>query len=99
MRVVVSGATGNVGTIAAGATWLARLHPTSPDWLDLALGVPLLDTRRAREELGWQPRHTGEETTLELLSGIADGAFGPTPPLRYGDRRGEIAAGVGQETL
>ena len=34
---------------AAGASWRARLHPTSPDWLDLALGCPLLDTTSARD--------------------------------------------------
>jgi len=86
---------GRVARAAAGLTWLARLHPTSPDWLDLALGVPLLDTTRAREELGWEPRHDAVETARELLQGLADRAGGPTPPLRTGDRRSELAAGVG----
>jgi UDP-glucose 4-epimerase len=79
----------------AAATWHARLQPTSPDWLDLALGVPLLDTTRAREELGWSPSRDGIETIRELLDGLADRAGGTTPPLRSGDRRAEIAAGVG----
>lgn len=86
---------GRVARAAAGLTWLARIHPTSPDWLDLALGVPLLDTTRAREELGWEPRHDALETARELLQGLADRAGGPTPPLRAGDRRSELAAGVG----
>ena len=83
----------------AGATWLARLHPTSPDWLDLALGVPLLDTRRAREELGWAPRHDAEEVVRELLAGVADGASVATPPLRPDSRGEEIAAGIGKDQV
>ncbi len=85
--------------LLAGATWRARLHPTSPDWLDLALGVPLLDTTRAREELGWASERTAEEVARELLEGVADGASAATPPLRGGDRSEEIAAGVGKERL
>lgn len=83
----------------ASAAWHARLQPTSPDWLDLALGVPLLDWTRAREELGWQPRHGALETVRELLQGLADGASGRTPPLRRGDRGSEVAAGVGSRPL
>lgn len=79
----------------AGLTWLARLHPTSPDWLDLALSVPLLDCTRAREQLGWEPARDGIETIRELLNGLADRAGGKTPPLRPGGRRAEVAAGVG----
>lgn len=83
----------------AAATWHARLHPTSPDWLDLALGAPLLDCTRAREELGWVPARDGIETIRELLVGLADGASGPTPPLRRGGRLAEIAAGVGGKSV
>jgi UDP-glucose 4-epimerase len=79
----------------AKATWHARLQPTSPDWLDLALGVPLLDATRAREELGWTPARGALETVTELLHGVADRAGGRTPALRRGDRRSEVAAGVG----
>jgi UDP-glucose 4-epimerase len=83
----------------AAATWHARLQPTSPDWLDLALGVPLLDSTRARQELGWQPRHDALATVRELLQGLADRAGGRTPPLRRGDRGSEIAAGVGDRPV
>src|SRR3954449_8566990 len=41
---------------AAALTWKARLQPTSPGWVDMALAVPLMDTTRAREHLGWTPR-------------------------------------------
>jgi UDP-glucose 4-epimerase len=84
-----------VARIAARLTWLARLQPTSPDWLALALGVPLLDCTRAREELGWAPTRDGVETIRELLEGLAARAGGRTPPLRAGDRGAELAAGVG----
>jgi UDP-glucose 4-epimerase len=38
------------------ATWRMHLQPLEPGWFDLAMTVPLLDTSRARQELGWQPR-------------------------------------------
>jgi UDP-glucose 4-epimerase len=84
-----------VARALAAATWRLRLQPTSPDWLDLALGVPLLDWTRAREELGWAPRQSAEDTARDLLAGLAAGASGDTPPLRRGDRVEEIKAGVG----
>jgi nucleoside-diphosphate-sugar epimerase len=85
--------------VLADATWRAHLQPTSPDWLDLALGVPLLDCTRAREELGWTPAHDAIETVRELLLGLADRAGGRTPPLRSGGRGAELAAGVGEEPV
>jgi nucleoside-diphosphate-sugar epimerase len=83
----------------AAAAWRLRLQPTSPDWLDLALGVPLLDCTRAREELGWAPTRDGIETIRELLHGLADRAGGRTPPLRAGDRAAELEAGVGRKSV
>ncbi len=77
-------------------TWRLHLQPTPPGWLDLALGVPLLDVTRAREELGWEPRHTSGEALLELLAGMREAAGAPTPPLDpAGGRRRELAGGVG----
>ena len=79
-------------------TWRARLQPTPPGWLDMALGVPLMDTDAApATELGWEPRHDGGEALLELLDGMADGAGLATPPLhRPAARRlRELAQGVG----
>jgi len=62
-------------------SWRLRLQPTPPGWLDMALNVPLMDTTRAREELGWHPRYSSEQALLELLEGIRDGDGLPTPPL------------------
>jgi hypothetical protein len=58
--------------------------------------VPLLDVSRARDELGWEPRHTAGEALLELLAGMREAAGAPTPPLEAaGGRLRELAGGVG----
>jgi UDP-glucose 4-epimerase len=83
----------------ASATWRARLQPTPPGWLDMALQCPIMDTQRARSELGWAPRHDALEAITEVLEGIADAEGFPTPPLDPDTsgpaRTGEIRAGVG----
>jgi UDP-glucose 4-epimerase len=83
----------------AAATWKLRLQPTPPGWVDLALGVPLLDIARARSELGWEPRYGAGEALLELLDGLRDRAGAPTPPLDPASggpaRAKELATGVG----
>src|SRR5207237_10776840 len=58
---------------AASITWRLHLQPTPPGWVDLALGVPILDTTRARTELGWTPRHGADDAIRELLAGLRDG--------------------------
>jgi len=62
-------------------TWKARLQPVDGSWIDMAYAVPLLDASRAREELGWTPRHDAVEAVLEMTRGIADEAGLDTPPL------------------
>jgi hypothetical protein len=66
---------------AADLAWRARLTPTPAGWLDMALAVPLMDTTRAREELGWTPNHDSGEAFLSLLDGLRDDAGLETPPL------------------
>jgi UDP-glucose 4-epimerase len=68
------------------AAWHLRLVPASPGLFDAVLRLPLMDTTRAREELGWTPRYSAEEGM-------------PTAPLaqkRLGGRLGELATGIGQ---
>ena len=69
---------------AADVSWRLHLQPTPPGWVDLALNVPLLDTTRARTELGWRPTISAGDALRELLEAVADGAHSPTPPLRPG---------------
>ena len=88
-----------VARAVAEVSWKLRLQPTPPGWLDMALGVPLMDTSRARAELGWRPRTSGTEAILELLEGLRARAGIPTPPLdpRAGGalRWRELRSGVG----
>ncbi|MFL5821231.1 MAG: NAD-dependent epimerase/dehydratase family protein [Solirubrobacteraceae bacterium] len=85
---------------AAALTWKLRLQPAPPGWVDLALGVPLMDTTRARSELGWRPRRGAGEALLELLDGMREGAGLQTPPLAPGGagplRVRELLTGVGR---
>ncbi len=84
---------------AALATWKLRLQPSPPGWVDMALAVPIMDTRRAREELGWTPAFTSGQALLELLAGMRSSSGFPTPPLAPETsgplRVRELATGVG----
>jgi UDP-glucose 4-epimerase len=84
---------------ALAAAWRAHLAPTEPALLDLVLELPLLDATRARDELGWTPRHSAVEAVREAVSGMAEGAGGDTPPLAPdtpAGRADEVARGVGE---
>lgn len=85
---------------AAAATFALRLQPSEPGWLDMALAVPLLDSTRARTELGWEPRHTGTGALTELLEAMRQGADYQTPPLARqtggSARVRELLTGVGE---
>lgn len=84
---------------AVDLSWKLRLQPTPPGWLDLALGVPLMDTTRARTELAWTPQHTAGEALLELIDAMRRGDGLETPPLEPGNagpgRVRELLTGVG----
>jgi nucleoside-diphosphate-sugar epimerase len=69
-------------TWAAGATWVTRLQPTDPGWVWMATQVPLMDTTRARTELGWTPRFDSLTALTDLLEGMAAGAGTTSPALR-----------------
>ncbi|HEY3552236.1 MAG TPA: NAD-dependent epimerase/dehydratase family protein [Solirubrobacterales bacterium] len=85
---------------AAQLSWKLRLQPTSPGWVDLALGVPMMDTTRARTELGWEPTVSSLDALEDLLDGMRHAEGGPTPPLEPTAggpiRAREVATGVGQ---
>jgi nucleoside-diphosphate-sugar epimerase len=81
------------------ASWKLRLQPTPPGWLDLGLGVPIMDTTRARTELGWTPTRTAGEALLELIEAMRRGDGLRTAPLEPGNagplRIRELLTGVG----
>lgn len=70
-----------VARTALDLSWRGRLQASEPGWLDLALGVPVMDTSRARDELGWRPRVSAVDALVELLDGIPRRAAGETPVL------------------
>jgi nucleoside-diphosphate-sugar epimerase len=67
-------------SVRAAVVALYRLHavPVSPGWYDVAMNTPVMDTSRARDELGWVPVHTSTEGARQLIDGLAEGAVGPT---------------------
>ena len=69
-------------TWAASASWVTRLQPTDPGWIWMATQVPLMDTTRARTELGWQPKFDSLTAMTDLLEGMAAGAGTSSPALR-----------------
>jgi UDP-glucose 4-epimerase len=85
---------------AAAATYWMRLQPSEPGWVDLGLETPLLETERARVELGWTPRHDAREALRELVQGMHDRSGIDTPPLAPDAggpmRARELLTGVGR---
>jgi nucleoside-diphosphate-sugar epimerase len=69
--------------LLASAAWHARLQPVDPGWIDLAFTVPLLDTTRARTELGWAPTRDARSVLAETVAGMAEAAAGGSPALRH----------------
>ncbi len=72
---------GGLVRTAADLSWRARLQPADAGWIDLALGVPLMSTDRARDELRFAPRHESTAALVELLNALRRGEGGATPPL------------------
>jgi nucleoside-diphosphate-sugar epimerase len=65
----------------ADAAFRARLIPTDAGWLDMAAAVPVMSSERARNVLGWVPKHSSQTALLDLIEGIQDRAGRSTPPL------------------
>ena len=65
----------------AAATFTMRLQPSEPGWLDMALAVPLMDSGRARDQLGWSPTHSATGALAELIEAMRRGTDYGTPPL------------------
>jgi UDP-glucose 4-epimerase len=66
---------------ALAAAWHLHAAPASPHLFDAFLRLPIMDTSRARDELGWSPRYSSLDAMREFLSGLHDHAGMATPPL------------------
>lgn len=71
---------------ALAVAWHARLVGAEPGLFDLAMGLPVMRTDRARSELGWAPTMESTAALAEALQGMYEGTGGPTPPLAEGSR-------------
>jgi nucleoside-diphosphate-sugar epimerase len=84
----------------AAITYALRLQPSEPGWVDMGLGVPLMDCTRARTELAWTPARSATDALAELIAGMHDGAELDTPPLARETtgpaRIREVLTGVGR---
>jgi UDP-glucose 4-epimerase len=83
---------------AVSLGWRARLVPTDPELLELARQLPVMSTRRIRDELGWEPRRGATGTLAEMVWGMRAGAGAPTEPLApdsIGRRLHEVRTGAG----
>ena len=89
------------GLLRGGLAMAHRAHvvPTAPELFDLLMTVPVMSTLRARNELGWQPRHDGPEALTSFLRPLDNTGEPETPPLPQRDgvgvRARELATGLG----
>ncbi|MBB4908592.1 NAD-dependent epimerase/dehydratase family protein [Actinophytocola algeriensis] len=72
----------------AWVAWRLGLQPLHPAWLRLADQASLVDTTRARAELGWVPRRGAVDALAELVTAMHDDhQHAGAPPLRPPPRR------------
>lgn len=84
---------------ALSAAWHLHLVPASPHLFEAFIRLPVMDTSRAREELGWSARHSSTTAVSDFVRGLRSAAGGASPPLRSpipGGRVRELATGVGR---
>ena len=66
----------------ADLSWRAHLQQVDVGWLDMAYQAPLLDSTRARVELGWSPEHSSAAVLAAVIDGMRCAAYDETPVLR-----------------
>ncbi|GAA2797793.1 NAD-dependent epimerase/dehydratase family protein [Saccharopolyspora taberi] len=84
---------------ALAVAWNLHLVPASPGLFDAFAQLPVMDTSRARDTLGWEPRRSSTDAVSAFLRGLRVSAGGTSPPLRPrvpGGRWHELRTGVGQ---
>ncbi|GAB2971482.1 NAD-dependent epimerase/dehydratase family protein [Amycolatopsis acidiphila] len=80
------------------AAWRLHAVPATPGLFETVLRLPIMDTTRARAELGWSPSYSATDAIGEFLGGLREGAGLNTPPLAPdgpGGRLRELRTGVG----
>lgn len=75
---------------AVQASWRLHLQQVDAGWLDMAWRLPLLDSGRARRELGWSPRVDARMVLREVVEGLASATYDETPALRPRSVRDEV---------
>jgi UDP-glucose 4-epimerase len=81
----------------ADLSWRLRLQPTPPDWLDMAMELPLVSSQRAARELDWEPQVTAIEALADLFAGLRPGqssvaAPAGSPVMHLGEWSPEVEA-------
>jgi UDP-glucose 4-epimerase len=72
---------------AADLAWRAGLQPLHHGWLRLADQAALVDTARAREELGWAPRIAATTAVREMIEAVRETHKGRSAPLAPARRK------------
>lgn len=62
--------------------WRVHAVPVDPGWVDLGTQGPLMDTSRARDQLGWTPVVDALTALRETVEAMGRGEGAPTPVLR-----------------
>lgn len=83
-----------VRAAAAGAHRAGGL-PADAGWIDMAMGVPMMDNTRAKTELGWQPTRSAKDTVRELIDAMINGSGHNSPSLWAEDPDGKVLPQVG----
>lgn len=69
------------------ASWQLHLQRSDAGWVDMGAQVPVMDTARARTELGWAPAKTSQEAVAAVLGGMQQGSgVEGSAPLRPGSQ-------------
>ncbi|KNC18434.1 epimerase [Arthrobacter sp. RIT-PI-e] len=64
-------------------SWSLGIQRTDPGWIDMAALSPVMDTTRARTELGWEARHSSRGAMAAVLSGLRSGRGRSGSPKLY----------------
>lgn len=71
-----------------GLSWGVGLQRTDPGWIDMAANCPVMDTTRARTELGWEARLSSRDALQSVLTGLRSGSGHDGSPKLYRRSKG-----------